>query len=67
MGKPEDFVSHRPWSMVELEDLRRGLQIGVSIEIIADFVDRGVEEVRRKGFELGLLPKSKQSAVSAFD
>lgn len=67
MGEPGNFVSHRPWSAVELEDLRRGLQIGVSIEIIADFVDRGVEEVRRKGFELGLLPKSKQSSVGAFD
>jgi len=67
MGAPEHFVSHRPWSAAELGDLRRGLRIGVSIEIIAEFVDRDVDEVRRKGLELGLLPKRKRSAARAFD
>jgi hypothetical protein len=67
MGAPEDSVSHRPWSAAELGDLRRALRIGVSIEIIAEFVDRDVDEVRQKGIELGLLPKRKRSAVWAFD
>jgi hypothetical protein len=57
----------RPWSEIELSDVRRGLKIGVSIEIIADFINRDVEEVRQKAHELGLLPKNKGRPVAAFD
>jgi hypothetical protein len=51
---------------MELDDLEHGLRIGVSVEVIADFITREVDEVRRKAAELGLLPKRKQRA-EAFD
>ena len=57
----------RQWSEIELSDVHRGLRIGVSIEIIADFIHRDVEEVRQKAHELGLLPKNKGHPVAAFD
>jgi hypothetical protein len=63
----KDIMFRRPWSENELSDVRRGLRIGVSIEIIADFIGRDVEEVRQKGHELGLLPKNKGRPVEAFD
>ena len=37
----------------------RGLQIGVSVAVIADFMARHEDEVRQKAVELGLLPKRK--------
>jgi hypothetical protein len=43
----------RPWSAVEL---------GVSIEVIADFIERDVEEARQKAAALGLLPIEIRSA-----
>ena len=49
----------RPWSIEELNDLARGLQIGVSVAVIADFIKRDADEVRKKAVELGLLPKRK--------
>jgi hypothetical protein len=45
----------RPWSVTELRDLTHGLRIGVSIEVIADFIERGVDEVRQAAAEHGLL------------
>jgi hypothetical protein len=44
----------RPWSVTELHDLTHGLRIGVSIEVIADFIERGVDEVRQAAAEHGL-------------
>jgi hypothetical protein len=38
----KDIMFRRPWSEIELSDVRRGLKIGVSIEIIADFINRDV-------------------------
>jgi hypothetical protein len=57
----------RPWSATELDDLEHGLRIGVSIEVIADFIKRDPDEVRLKGLELGMLPKRMQLAEEAFD
>jgi hypothetical protein len=42
------------------DDLKHGLRIGVSIEVIADFIKRDVDEVRQKAAELSLLPRRKQ-------
>jgi hypothetical protein len=39
----------RPWSAKELNDLVRGLQIGVSVAVIADFMARHAEEGRLVG------------------
>jgi hypothetical protein len=33
-------ASGKPWSAVEFDDLQRGLRIGVSIEVIADVIER---------------------------
>jgi hypothetical protein len=57
----------RPWSAMELDDLEHGLRIGVSIEVIADFIKRDLDEVRQKGLELGMLPKRTQLAEETFD
>jgi hypothetical protein len=35
------------------------LQIGVSVQIIAEFMERDEDEVRQKAVDLGLLPKRK--------
>jgi hypothetical protein len=43
-----------PWSTVELDALEHALRLGVSIEVIADFVGRHVDEVRRAAAERGL-------------
>ena len=40
--------SGEPWSEMDLEDLHHGLQIGTSVEELADFLCRDVEEVRQK-------------------
>ena len=44
-----------PWSEMELEDLERGLRLGVSLEVIADFIKRDVNEVHQKADDLGIL------------
>jgi hypothetical protein len=53
------------WSAIDLNDLERGLRIGVSIEVLADFLMRDADEVRRKALELGILTKRKQTAGGA--
>jgi hypothetical protein len=45
----------RPWSVTELHDLTHGLRIGVSIEVIADFIERDITDVRQTAAEHGLL------------
>ena len=56
----------RPWSVTELHDLTQGLRIGVSIEVIADFIERDVNDVRQAAAEHGLpLPRSGLSEVAA--
>jgi hypothetical protein len=59
--KGEHMAAHmadpaKPWSAVELKDLEHGLRLGVSIAVIADFIERDVEEVRRKAAALGIFP-----------
>jgi hypothetical protein len=49
-----------PWSEMELADLEHGLRLGVSLEVIADFIKRDVDEVRQKADELGILPSWKR-------
>jgi hypothetical protein len=49
-----------PWSAMELVDLEHGLRLGVSLEVIADFIKRDVDEVREKADELGILPSWKR-------
>jgi hypothetical protein len=60
-------ASSKPWSAVELDDLQRGLRIGVSIEVIADVIERDPDEVRRTARELGLLLRRSRRAEEAFN
>ena len=38
----------RPWPAIDLAELRYGLAFGASVEEIADFLQRDVEDVRHK-------------------
>ena len=53
--KRADVAATRPWSTLELDDLEHGLRIGVSIEVIGDFIERDVNDVRCTAAERGLL------------
>jgi hypothetical protein len=47
--------SGKPWSPLDVYDLRQGLGHGTPIEQVADFLSRDVSEVRAKASQLGLL------------
>jgi hypothetical protein len=53
----QDLNDGKPWSEIDLFDLRNSLAYGDSIEEVAGFLCRAgtVEEVKRKAEELGLL------------
>jgi hypothetical protein len=53
----QDTNDGKPWSEMDLLDLRNSLAYGNSIEEVAGFLCRAgtVEEVKRKAEELGLL------------
>jgi hypothetical protein len=57
----------KPWSATELGDLERALRLGVSIEVIADFITRDADEVWRKADELGILPHWKRLPEKVFN
>ena len=44
--------SGKPWSELDLSDLRYGLAAGETVEAIAEFLCRDVAEVRAKTAEL---------------
>jgi hypothetical protein len=46
--------SGKPWSEMDLWDLTNSLAYGSTVEEVADFLCRDVEEVRDKVAELGL-------------
>jgi hypothetical protein len=50
--------SGKPWSPVDVYDLRQGLERGTAIGAVADFLCRDVSEVRAKALQLGLLRRS---------
>jgi hypothetical protein len=60
MIEPGDINVSPPWLEMELDDLEHGLRLGVSLEVIADFINRDVDEVRQKADELGILPVRKR-------
>src|SRR6478735_8069072 len=47
--------SGKPWSPVDLYDLREGLGRGTPLDQVAEFLCRDVSEVRAKASQLGLL------------
>jgi hypothetical protein len=50
--------SGRPWSEMDLFDLRSSLEWGRSIEEVAEFLCRDVEEVEIEAKVRGLIPKN---------
>jgi hypothetical protein len=60
MAETRGLDDRKPWSETELGDLEHGLRLGVSLEVIADFIERDVDEVRQKADELGILPSWKR-------
>ena len=67
MSEPGNLNRGNSWSAMELDDLERGLRIGVSIEVLADFLMKDADEIRRKALELGILAKRKQTAGGALN
>jgi hypothetical protein len=61
MAAPGKLDGGKSWSELDLDDLERGMRIGVSVEVLADFLMRDVDEIRRKALELGILPKVKRT------
>jgi hypothetical protein len=51
-GDAPHINSGKPWSELDLADLRQCLILGASAELIADFLCRDVHEVRAKSAEL---------------
>ena len=52
MANEPNLNEGKPWSEMDLVDLRNSLALGRSVEYIADFLCRSVEEVRKKIAEL---------------
>jgi len=54
----------RPWSPMNLVDLESGLAFGSSIEMIAEFLMRDVEEVRQKAASLKAPVATGQTSMN---
>jgi hypothetical protein len=57
MAKPKLIIDSKPWSTMELFDLRLAMEQGQGVEITAAIL---VEEVLRKAEELGLIQSNEQ-------
>jgi hypothetical protein len=44
-----DILQVKPWPAIDLAELRFGIAFGSSVEELADFLQRDVEDVRQKG------------------
>jgi hypothetical protein len=60
MAKPKLVTDVKPWSTMELFDLRLAIEQGQTIEMTAALLGRGVEEVVRRAEELDLIQPNKQ-------
>jgi hypothetical protein len=60
MAKPKLIIDVKPWSTMELFDLRLAVELGQTIEMTAALLGREVEEVMRKAEELGLIQSKEQ-------
>jgi hypothetical protein len=63
----QDLNDGKPWSEMDLFDLRNSLAYGDSIEEVAGFLCRSgtVAEVKRKAEELGLLRSTGRAVGEA--
>ena len=48
MERPMHILQERPWPASDLAELRFGIAFGSSVEELADFLQRDVEDVRQK-------------------
>ena len=60
MAKPKLIIDLKPWSTMELFDLRLAIEQGQVIEMTAALLGREVSEVVRKAEELGLIQSNEQ-------
>ena len=60
MAKPKLIIDVKPWSTMELFDLRLAMEQGQGVEITAAILGREVKEVVRKAEELGLIQSNEQ-------
>jgi hypothetical protein len=58
MAKQKQPSEDKPWSTMDVFDLRRAIEQGDSIELIAAILGRAMEDVRQKAKELNLIPNS---------
>ncbi len=54
----------KAWSEMDVWDLRNSLSHGDTIAEVADFLCRGVDEVRKKMTELGLKETAKRKPTA---
>jgi hypothetical protein len=59
-----DWNDDKPWSELALDDLRRGLAQGSTIDETAAFLCRSFDQVKRKAEELGLIPPDASNSGS---
>jgi hypothetical protein len=58
MAKQKQSGEDKPWSTMDVFDLRHAIEQGDSIELIAAVLGRAMEDVRQKAKELNLIPNS---------
>jgi hypothetical protein len=58
MAKQKQPGEDKPWSTMDVFDLRHAIEQGDSIELIAAVLGRAMEDVRQKVMELNLIPNS---------
>jgi hypothetical protein len=60
MAKPKLITDLKPWSTMDLFDLRLAIEQGQTFEMTADLLGRKIEEVLRKAEELQLIQSNEQ-------
>jgi hypothetical protein len=60
MGKPKLIIDVKPWSTMELVDLRLAIELGQPMEMTAALLGREVEEVVRKAEERNLIQSNEE-------
>ena len=57
MAKSKGARAEKPWSTMDLFDLRRAIEQAETIELTASVLGRSVNEVLRKAEELSLIQR----------
>jgi len=48
MERPVHTLQERPWSAIDLAELRFGIAFGSTVEELADFLQRDMEDVKQR-------------------